>query len=112
MSNFSKRLDYILLEQGISQRRLSEMSGITEQTISRYVNDERVPKATEIVKIAKSLNVSIDYLLGQDKKDMTVSELITKLDILSNDITLPVNECIEYHRAKIIVEKIYKNVIG
>lgn len=43
---------------------------------------------------------------------MTVSELITTLNILSNDITLPINECIEYHRAKIIVEKIYKNVIG
>ena len=88
MSNFSKRLDYILLEQGITQRRLSEMSGITEQTISRYVNDERVPKATEIVKIAKSLNVSIDYLLGQDKKDMTVSELITKSIIFWMNIFL------------------------
>ena len=48
----------------------------------------------------------------EKEKDMTVSELITTLNILSNDITLPVNECIEYHRAKIIVEKIYKNVIG
>lgn len=111
MSNFSKRLDYILLERGISQRKLSEMSGIAEQTISRYINDKRVPKATEIAKIANSLNVSIDYLLGQDKIT-DVSELITKLDILSNDITLSVNECIEYHRAKIIVEKIYKNAIG
>ena len=108
---FAERLKEILSDK-MTQSELSKKTGITEVTISRYANGQRVPKATEIVKIAQALNVSCDYLLGYDEKDMSVRELITKLNILSNNITLSVNECMEYHKTKIIVEKIYKNILN
>lgn len=61
---FSSRIKETLKSRGISQRELATRSGITEVTISRYVSGARIPKGTEIIKIAAALNVSADYLLG------------------------------------------------
>ena len=60
----SKQIKKQLEKNNMSQRELAKKTGITEVTISRYVSSERVPKATEIVKIANALNCSCDYLLG------------------------------------------------
>lgn len=50
--------------KGISQRELAERTGITEQSISRYLNGKRIPNLVDGAKIAKALNVSLDYLTG------------------------------------------------
>ena len=42
------------------------MIGSTERQICRYVNNEQIPNASTLYKIAKTLNVSCDYLLGLD----------------------------------------------
>lgn len=59
-------------------------------------------------KIADALDVSADYLFGREPSAMSVDDLIIRLGILSNDMTLSVNECLEYHRTKLIVEKVYE----
>lgn len=64
----SKRLKELLEKNNMSQRELAEKTDITEVTISRYVSAQRIPKATEIVKIADALNCSCDYLLGIEKE--------------------------------------------
>lgn len=51
----------------MKQSELAEITGITEVTISRYINSQRVPKVTEILKIADALDVSCDYLMGKDE---------------------------------------------
>ena len=69
----------------LTQSQLAEKTGITEVTISRYVSSERVPKATEIVKIATALNCSCDYLLGlQDElsKETEMETAIHNLKVL------------------------------
>lgn len=60
---FAERLRKILSYK-MTQSELAEKTGLTEVTISRYINGQRVPKATEIAKISQVLNVSCDYLLG------------------------------------------------
>ncbi|MDR1183328.1 MAG: helix-turn-helix domain-containing protein [Coriobacteriales bacterium] len=47
----------------ISQRELSQRTGLTEAAISRYVNDLREPRAVTLAKIAEVLETSPDYLL-------------------------------------------------
>ena len=61
---FGERLKAELTRQKISYRQFSEMSGITTTTVCRYVNSERIPRASEIVKTANALGVTCDYLLG------------------------------------------------
>lgn len=101
-----KRIEELLHRQHISQRQLAKASGITEISISRYINGERSPKTRELIKIANCLQTSTDFLLGIEPKKETVEDLIIKLDVLSNDTTLPLNECLEYHKAKLVIKKI------
>ena len=49
---FTKRLNQTLQKQNITQKQLSELTGITEQSISRYVNGSRTPGTPELIKIA------------------------------------------------------------
>jgi transcriptional regulator with XRE-family HTH domain len=60
----SERLEAILQEKNIKQKDLAANIGVTEVTISRYLNDERKPHLDIIIKMAEYLGVSTDYLLG------------------------------------------------
>lgn len=62
----SKRLKKVLTSKCINAKTLSDLSGVPEPTISRYINGARVPSSDILVKIALALNVSTDYLLGID----------------------------------------------
>lgn len=113
MEVFGKRVSYILTERGITQRQLSVMCEISEVTIGRYIKGSRTPGATEVVTIAKALDVSTDYLLGMpESKEMTVKELLMELDILTNDTHLSLEECMNYYRAKAVVQRIYEGSCG
>ena len=63
---FGERLNEILKEKGLSQRELSEKCGITEATISRYINNQRIPKMDIFKKIADTLNVDVSVLLSNN----------------------------------------------
>lgn len=104
---FKDNLKEILKDRGITQRQLSEMTGITEATISRYANGERVPNIAEALKISESLGVSIDFLVGNEAV-IPVERLIATLDMLSNDTTLGISKCLEYYQAKLVIEKVQK----
>lgn len=61
---FAERLTAEIYQQGRTKRELAEKTGITEVTIGRYTNGERIPKGPAIAKCAKALGVTCDYLLG------------------------------------------------
>lgn len=83
---FSERLKETMKHRNdISQRKLAEEIGISEVTLSRYINGQRIPKAPEIAKIAIVLHVSCDYLLGIDN-DLNGHE----------DGTIDVKKALEY----------------
>ena len=60
----SKRIQAAMESIGISQRQLAKEVGVTETTISRWINGKRIPKATDIVALSKVLQCSCDYLVG------------------------------------------------
>lgn len=59
-----ERISRSMREKHISQREMASRVGITELTMSRYINDVRIPNAVVIGKIAKILGVTTDYLIG------------------------------------------------
>lgn len=61
---FGERLKAELERQGMSLRQFSEKTGITLATACRYVHSQRTPRATEILKAAKALGTTCDYMLG------------------------------------------------
>ena len=79
MSIFSTRLREAMKLRGMSQSRLAHDAGTNEANISRYVNAKHDPGVLNILPgIAKTLNISADYLIG----------LIDYPEPLSDDKTL------------------------
>lgn len=61
---FGERLKTELERQEMSLRQFAEKAGLTLTTACRYVHSQRTPRATEILKAAKVLGVTCDYMLG------------------------------------------------
>jgi len=76
MESLAKRFKKIRKKKGISQEKLAELAGVTRRTISHYETECEKPTIENLKAIAKTLNVSIDYLLDYKiaKQDVT-SEL-------------------------------------
>ena len=98
---FISRLDQARKEKGLTQRELANRVGVTEVSMSRYVNGARVPKGPIVVNIAKALGVSVDYLVGTSsvKKRQTNADGIRNMsdEELAELITGSLNfDCADY----------------
>ena len=63
---FGERLKNVLQDNDISQLKLAQELGYTQQAVNRWCNNITEPDNKTIVAIAKYLNISTDYLLGND----------------------------------------------
>ena len=57
-----KRLNIV----GITQRELSDLTGITEAKITRYINNEKEPGSFDMTKLSIALETTVEYLCGAD----------------------------------------------
>ena len=71
--NFNENLKEARLKSGISQKDLAEKIGVAKSTYSLYESGKREPNVDTIKKIASSLNVSADTLLGIDNEPTTLA---------------------------------------
>ena len=55
--------------KGMTQEKLSSLSGIRRSNISRYENGRRVPKLSDIKSIAEALNCTIDELFEEGREN-------------------------------------------
>lgn len=70
---FAERLKLTLKRAGLNALELSEMTGISNSTISTYIRMARTPSIWRVVEIAKVLDVSVDWLCGLTE-DPTLKE--------------------------------------
>ena len=68
--SFWSNVSYELEFQGISRKELSYLVDIKEMTIHKAIERDSIPNADTAIKIAKALNVSVEYLLdlSEDEK--------------------------------------------
>ncbi|MDE6373348.1 MAG: helix-turn-helix domain-containing protein [Clostridia bacterium] len=64
MKQFGEKVKKELKTQGKMQKDLCEYLGVKKSTMSQWLNDVNEPSMQIVVKIAKYLKVSTDYLLG------------------------------------------------
>ena len=79
------RIKEMITKQGISQKQLSEMTGITESAISHYIKGDRVPRGANLVKIAKALGTTTDDLLSGDKEMDKESDLVFAKSLIARN---------------------------
>ena len=61
---FGDNLANILEEQRISQKELSRLTGLSESTISKYINKLQMPTVRAIIHISYALNWSFEDMLN------------------------------------------------
>ena len=71
--NFNENLKEARVKSGLSQKELSENIGVAKSTYSLYESGKREPNVDTIKKIASTLNVSADMLLGIDEQSNTLA---------------------------------------
>ena len=59
---FGERLKYSIRRHELTQKALAEAIGITSGQISWYVNGRNKPSYDILIKLAKELDVSLDWL--------------------------------------------------
>ena len=62
--SLGKRLKELRLENNLSQTEFAVRIGTTQDSISLWENDKRLPDTIYIMNICSEFNISADYLLG------------------------------------------------
>lgn len=81
-----KNIKVIRKEKGITQKKLSELTGLAEITIRQYEADKFTPKIQQVEKIASALNVTPFDIMGVDYFDTTsnIAELQEEVSIFTS----------------------------
>ena len=67
-------------EIGLTQDDLAKILGVTPQHISAIENDKRLPSLDFLVKLARALKVTTDYLLSGEEAIVTPTISAIKAD--------------------------------
>lgn len=75
MSTIGERIQALMEESDYTQKELASMAGVTESAMSRYINDDRVPKSSIIANLATALNTTSDYLISGKEPENDFAEI-------------------------------------
>ena len=64
MKVFAERLKELRLEKKLSQMQLAKLVDLSQSGIKQWENNQRIPNADAVVRLAKFFRVTTDYLLG------------------------------------------------
>ena len=66
----NEKIKKLRLSYNLSQVDIANRLGVSKQCVSNWENDNIQPSIEMLVKIAKLFNVSADYLLDLDEKEL------------------------------------------
>ncbi|WP_284335437.1 helix-turn-helix domain-containing protein [Comamonas sp. NoAH] len=105
MIEFASRLLHARSDAGITQRELSEITGISTVQLSRYESGKSTPRPPVLMKLAKALAVNHEWLKGDDTYERDAVHAI-ELEIpddkykealkISTEINVPVHMILKY----------------
>lgn len=71
--NFNENLKYAREKKNMTQKEVADLIGVAKSTYSLYESGNREPNVQTIKKIADTLNISADDLLGLNNAPNTVA---------------------------------------
>lgn len=86
MLNIGERITQLRKQFNLSQEDLAKKIGVSRTIIGNYERNTNTPSIEVLIKIAKTFNVTVDYLIGEgelssyDKEVLKRIEDINKLD--------------------------------
>ena len=82
LMSFGKNLEKLRKDNKVSQARLGEVLGITQQMVSNYEKESSQPNIELLVKMADFFKVSIDAFVGYSP--VNSEEMVTQRERLLN----------------------------
>lgn len=112
MDGLANIIKYLRVDRGLSQSDLARLLGIGRSTIAGYECGARRPDHKTLLQLAACFNVSVDYLLGNQRSNINnsseYSTILRELNDLLNSSPIPqekkneiINEMRDYFRWKI-----------
>ena len=68
MNSIRDRITKLLRDQGMLQKELATLIGVTESALSRYLSGDREPDLETLSNMATALHTTTDYLLGRENQ--------------------------------------------
>ena len=75
MSDFTDRLETLLKTHNLTQAALADILNVRKATISDWKRNSVYPSADIAVKIAQTLNTSVEYLITGQESSPSAAEL-------------------------------------
>lgn len=66
----------IINERGITAYRVYKETGVSQSTLSDWKNGKSIPSAQKLKLIADYLGVTVDYLMGAEKKEKAAIDVV------------------------------------
>ena len=82
-----KNLRKLRLEYGLSQHKLAEMVGVSQQAINKYENHNIEPDIDTLIKLADYFETSVDFLIGHTDIDHVI-EPVTEFELNQDEAEL------------------------
>ncbi len=70
MVNLGSRLKTLRLQHNMTQKEVADRIGISPAMIGAYENSSRCPSYETLIKLARFFQVTTDYLLGVEQKNV------------------------------------------
>ena len=70
MVEFGERLRQLRKQKKLTQKQLAALIGVKNSIVSFYEVGDRIPSPEMLVKLAMTLGVSADYLLGIERSEV------------------------------------------
>lgn len=84
---FHSRLKRLILAKGYNQKEFAKKASLTEGQLSHYLSGYRLPETKILLRIAKALDVSLEYLLEEPKGDNPYKEIEEKINVNKAKLT-------------------------
>lgn len=76
-TTIGKRIQTLRKQQGLTQEQLAERVGVSPQAVSKWETDNSCPDISILPQLASVLGVSTDELLGAEKPEVKVGEVVS-----------------------------------
>lgn len=90
--NWKEKVSELMTTKNLTQKDLSRLSGITETSISRYLNGSQRPRIDVLLNFAKALDVNVEYLLEEERFTQESSFTTIATAIARNGSNLTIEE--------------------
>lgn len=85
METFGQRLKSLRKLKGFTQEKMAALFNVERATLAKWEIDHTIPDVSTIKRIAKYFDCSIDYLLGNESKEL--SEMLPEIKAFAEKLS-------------------------